>query len=330
MSAAARFLLRRMVGHVVLLAVVCSCAYLLAAVSLNPRENYEGQRPPPPAQVVEAMLVARNLSDDVPLGERYLTWASGVVTGDLGSTWDGRPVGEEMARRVGASLRLLALGAVVGGVTGVLLGAWTGSRRYGTADRIGTAVSVLLISIPVVVIAVLLQSAALWANQVTGVELLRTTGESTPGLSVGFWGDMADRARHLVLPTLALALPQIAVFSRYQRGVMAEAARADYVRTARAKGLTRGRALTVHALRSSLIPAATYFGYSFAALFTGAVIVEKVFGVHGVGELLIDSVGRGDVNAVAAVLCFGAVCVLLTGALLDVVRVVLDPRVRTE
>nr|WP_221308686.1 ABC transporter permease [Nocardiopsis mwathae] len=318
-----------MAGHVVLLAVVCSCAYLLAALALNPRENYEGQRPPPPPQVVEQMLAERNLSDAVPLGERYLTWASGVVTGDFGSTWDGRPVNGEIAHRVGASLRLLALGVVVGGVVGVLVGAWTGSRRYGVADRVGTAASVVLISIPVVVVAVLLQAAALWVNQVTGVELLRTTGESTPGLSAGFWGEAADRARHLVLPTLAIALPQIAVFSRFQRGVMAEAASADYVRTARAKGLTRGRALTVHALRSSLIPATTYLGYSMAAMFTGAVIVEKVFGVHGMGELLIDSVGHGDVNAVAAVLCFGALCVLLTGALLDVVRVMLDPRVRT-
>ncbi len=240
MSAAARYLLRRAVGHAVLLVVVSSCAYLLAATVLSPRGNYEGQSPPPPPEVVDAALAEHNLNDRVWLGERYLTWASGVATGDLGATWDGRPVNEEMARRIGVSLRLVALGAVLGSAAGVLLGAWSGGHRYGWTDRFCTIGAVVVISVPVVVIAVALQMSALWLNEVLGVDLLRTTGEPTPGADLGGWGALADHVRHLVLPTLALALPQAAVFSRYQRALMAETASADFVRTARAKGSGAG------------------------------------------------------------------------------------------
>ncbi|TDQ52090.1 ABC transporter permease [Actinorugispora endophytica] len=325
----ARFLLRRLAGRLLLLFVAASCAYLLAAGALNPRANYEGRRPPPPAEVVDAALDAYNLNDATPLAQRYAVWVSGVATGDFGRTWDGAPVTEELGRRIGVSVRLLLPGAVVGCVGGVLLGAWAGSRRHGPADRAATAVSFVLISVPVVVVAVSLQNAALWVNQGTGVELLRATGEYTPGLEGGAGAWLLDRSRHLVLPTLTVALPQIALYSRYQRNLMADQVDADYVRTARAKGLTRRRALVRHALRTALAPAVAYFGYSLALLLTSAVFTEKVFGWHGAGEYLLDSVGQGDVNAVAAVCCFGAACVIAAGFLVDTVSFLLDPRVRT-
>lgn len=324
----ARFLLRRLVGRAVLVVAAASLAYLLAAAVLDPRGNYTGQQPPPSPQTIESVLSRYNLNDHDPLGERYLTWVSGVATGDFGRTWDGHSVGAEMARRVGVSLRLLSLGLVAGCVTGVLVGAWTGVRRHGVADRAATLGAFVLISVPSLVLAVCLQAVALWTNQAIGMDLLRATGEYTPGLDVGFWGGLADRARHLLLPTLALALPQAAVYSRYQRDLIADTATADFVRTARAKGLTHREAILRHALRTTLIPAVTLFGYSFAALFTGMIFVERVFGRHGVGGLLIDSVGTGDVNAVAAVCAFGALCVAVAGLLADAARVLLDPRVR--
>ncbi|GAA3755170.1 peptide/nickel transport system permease protein [Spinactinospora alkalitolerans] len=323
-----RFLLRRLAGHALLLVTVCSLAYLLAASALDPRSNYEGQQPPPPPHVVDAVLDRYNLNDRVPLSERYVTWAADVLAGDFGRTWDGRSVNEEMLRRVGVSLRLLAIGVTAGSVTGILLGAWAGSRQRGAVDRVSAVGAIAVISIPTVVIAVSLQTAALWANQAAGVDVFRTTGEFTPGLTDGFWAGLANRAQHLVLPTLTLALPQIAIYSRYQRNLMLDQVGADFVRTARAKGLTRRAALVRHALRTALIPAVTYFGYSFAALFTGAVFTEKVFGWHGVGEFLLDSVGRGDVNAVTAVCCFSALCVVAAALVVDVAHYLLDPRIR--
>ncbi|PSL00976.1 peptide/nickel transport system permease protein [Murinocardiopsis flavida] len=325
----ARFLVRRLAGHAVLVLVASSLAYLLAAAVLDPRGNYEGRQPPPPPEVVDAVLTESNLNDDAPLAQRYAVWASGVLCGDLGRTWDGREVGAEMARRVGVNLRLMSIGLVAGSVAGVALGAWAGLRRGRGADRLLTLWSYTVISVPTVVLAAALQACALWLNSAAGADLLRATGEYTPGLDAGMWGSAADRARHLLLPSLALALPQIAVHSRYQRELIAEAAGADFVRTARAKGLTLRAALRRHALRTTLGPSVTLFGYSFAALFTGTVFVEQVFGWHGVGGLLIDAIAEGDVNVVAAVCTFGALCVSVAGLLADTARGLLDPRVRT-
>ncbi|WP_083947835.1 ABC transporter permease [Thermobifida cellulosilytica] len=321
-------LLVRVLGRLVLLFAAASCAYLLAAAALNPRENYEARRPPPPAEAVTAALDAANLNDETPLLRRYAVWVSGVVVGDFGRTWDGASVNEELSRRIGVSVRLLAAGAVLGCVGGVLLGTWTGARPHGAADRAVTAVSLLLISVPVVVVAVSLQNAALWVNQTAGADLLRVTGEATPGLEGGIAERGADRLRHLVLPTLAVALPQIALYSRYQRSLVADQLGADYLRTARAKGMTRFRAVVRHALRVTLAPAVVYFGYSLAVLLTSTVFTEQVFGWHGVGEYLFESIGEGDVNAVAAVCCFGAVCVTAAGVVSDTARAVLDPRSR--
>lgn len=324
----ARFLVRRLAGHAVLVLVAASLAYLLAAATLDPRGNYEDRQPGPPPEVVDSILTEYNLNDDVPLGKRYVVWVSGVLSGDFGRTWDGSQVGAEMALRVGVNLRLMSIGLVAGSAVGVLVGAWAGLRRGGTTDRLLTLWSFTVISVPTLVLAVALQAAALWLNSAAGADLLRATGEYTPGLDAGAWGGFVDRVRHLLLPSLALALPQAAVHSRYQRELVAEAAAADFVRTARGKGLTRREALFRHALRTTLGPSVTLFGYSFAVLFTGTVFVEQVFGWHGVGGLLIAAITEGDVNVVAAVCSFGALCVAGAGLLADAVRGVLDPRVR--
>ncbi|GAA3757625.1 ABC transporter permease [Salinactinospora qingdaonensis] len=326
----ARFLARRLLDHALVLLVAASCGYLLAATALDPRGNYTGPGSSTPPHVVESMLREYNLSDRVPLAQRYVTWVGGVVTGDFGQTWDGREVAGELARRIGVSARLLAVGFLGAAVTGVFLGAWTGARRGGVLDTVVTLGSFVLISVPTVVVAVSLQTAALWFNAAVGVDVLRTTGEFTPGVDTTSWAGAADRARHLVLPTLALALPMIALYSRYQRALMIDEADADYVRTARAKGRTRGAALFRHALPMALLPTVTYIGYSAALVFVGSVFVEKVFGWHGVGELLVDSIARGDVNTVAAVCCFGALCVAVAGLLADVAQMTLDPRLRVR
>ncbi|SJZ55367.1 peptide/nickel transport system permease protein [Marinactinospora thermotolerans DSM 45154] len=324
----AGFLLRRLGGGLLLVVVVSSCAYLLAASALDPRGNYEGRQPPLPEHVVDTLLERYNLSDRVPLAERYVTWAGNVLTGDLGRTWDGRPIGEEVERRAGVTLRLVVPGVLVGGVTGVLVGAWAGARRYGAVDRLSTVGAFLVISTPAIVIAVCLQNTALWVNDVAGTDLLRATGEYTHALPGDAWDAAVDRARHLVLPTLTIALPLAAVYSRYQRALMADQVGADHVRTARAKGLTRRSALLRHGLRPTLGSAFAYFGYSSAALFTGAVFTEKVFGWHGLGEFLLDSVAKGDVNAVAAVCALAAATLVAVGILADVARFLLDPRAR--
>ncbi|XRQ03489.1 ABC transporter permease [Actinomadura welshii] len=323
----ATFLLRRLARHAVLAVLATSLAYLLAAAALDPRAGYEDRTPRPPAAVVDARLTALNLNDRTPLARRYLTWAGGVLRGDFGRTRDGEPVNAELRRRLGVSLRLMLPGAVLGCVLGVLLGACAAARRGRAADRLITLGSCLLRAVPVFVLAVVLQILASKANDVLGVRLFVWVGDSTPGAAGGASG-FADRVRHLLLPTAAVALAQLAVYCRYQRAMLLDVLDADFVRTARAKGLRRRSALLRHGLRVALVPMTAYAPYASGLLVLGGVFTEAAFGRHGVGEWLAGSVTRGDVNAVAAIGCAAACGVVLAGLVSDVLRGVLDPRAR--
>lgn len=323
-----KFLLRRLANSIVLVGLAASLAYLLAAASLQPRANFAGRNPAPPEAVVDRNLDKLNLNDKTPVIERYGRWVSGVVRGDFGRTWHGTSVNEEMGRRIGVSLRLLLIATIVGGVLGVLVGAWGAIRQYRPSDHAITLLSFVILSTPVFVLAVVLEILAVGFNDAVGVRVFEYTGEFTPGVPGGFWAQLLDRLQHLVLPSLTLVLGQIAVFSRYQRNAMLDVLGQDFVRTARAKGLRRRTALLKHALRTALIPAATFFAYNFGLLLVGATFIEKIFGWHGMGEWFIDSVTRNDVNAVAAVSCFAAFLVLVAGLLSDIAYAVLDPRIR--
>jgi len=325
-----KFLLRRLVNSLILVAIATSFAYILAGVSLNPRARFEGRNPPPPPAVVDRRLNELNANDKTPVLERYGTWVGGLAHGDLGRTFDGDPVTGELGRRIGVSLRLLLIGTVLGGFIGVAAGALSAIRQYHASDQAITMLSFLVLSMPVFVLAIVLELIAINFNDLVGAKFFAYTGESSSGLQGGFWTHLVDRLQHLVLPTLTLVLLQMAIFSRYQRSAMLDVLGSDYVRTAQAKGLRRRRALVKHALRTALIPSATYFSYSFGLLLVGATFTEKIFGWHGMGEWLVDSIRSSDVNAVAAVACFTAVLVLISGLLSDIAYALLDPRVRVS
>jgi peptide/nickel transport system permease protein len=324
----AKFLLRRLANSIVLVVIATSMAYLLAAAALDPRGNFAGRNPKPPERVIDARLSQLNLNDKTPLLKRYKTWASGVVKGDFGKTWDSNSVNSEMARRIAVSLRLLLIATIVGGILGVLAGAWGAIRQYRVSDHTITIASFVILSIPIFVLAVVLEIMAVGVNNALGTKIFEYTGEYTPGLDGGFWAHLGDRAKHLVLPSVTLILTEIAIYSRYQRSAMLDVLGSDFVRTAQAKGLRRRTALLKHALRTALIPTATLFAYSFGLLLVGATFTEKIFGWHGMGEWFVDSVTQQDVNAVAAISCFAAVLVLVAGLLSDIAYAILDPRIR--
>ncbi|MFG2014093.1 ABC transporter permease [Actinomadura geliboluensis] len=318
----AGFVLRRVVSRVVLVVFAGSLAYLLAAAVLDPRAAFQGRTPRPPEAVVDARLSALNLNDRTPLADRYRTWARGVLQGDFGRTQEGEPVNAELWRRLGVSLRLLVPGGVVGGVLGILVGAYAAATHGRVTDRVVTGGACLLLAVPVFVLAVLLQAAAVRVNDVLGLRVFVWVGEGSPR-------DIADQVRHLLLPMATIALAQLALYSRYQRGLMLDVLRADFVRTARAKGLSQRRALLRHGLRTAFVPMTTYFAYASGLLILGGVFTEKVFGRHGMGEWLVDSIARGDVNVVAAIDCVAACAVVLAGLVADVLNAALDPRVRS-
>ncbi|GAA2205122.1 ABC transporter permease [Nonomuraea monospora] len=323
-----KYLLRRLAINVILVAVAASLAYMLAATTMNPRAAYEGRQPPVAEEVIDATLDAYNLNDKTPLLQRYATWASGVVTGDFGKTWNGGSVNAEMGRRVMVSLRLLLIGTLLGFALGVALGAVSAVRQYKPSDRLIGVGSFVIMAIPVFVLATLLAIGTYNLNRALGFTLIEYTGEYNPRLSG--WDQFLNRINHLILPTISLSLGAIAFYSRIQRNMMLDVLGQDFVRTAMAKGLKRRTALTKHALRTALIPSATYFAFAFGTMFTGATFTEKIFSWHGMGAWLVDSINQNDVNSVAAVTFFAAVCILAASFLSDLLVAALDPRVRVS
>ncbi|TVS86057.1 ABC transporter permease [Mycobacterium helveticum] len=323
-----RFLARRLLNYVVLLALASFLTYCLTSYAFRPLDSLLQRNPRPPQAVIDAKAHALGLDKPVPI--RYADWAAHAVRGDFGTTITGQPVGSTLWRRVGVTLRLLVIGSVVGTVLGVVAGAWGAIRQYRLSDRLVTAVALLVLSTPTFVIANLLILGALRVNWAVDMHLFDYTGETSPGVRGGTWALLLDRLRHLILPSLTLALGAAAGYSRYQRNAMLDVLGQDFIRTARAKGLTRRRALVKHGLRTALIPLATLFAYGVAGLVTGAVFVEKIFGWHGMGEWLVQGIATQDTNIIAAITLFSGTVVLLAGLLSDVFYAALDPRVRVS
>ena len=316
------YLARRIANYAVLLFIATSLAYLLASASLDPSALWNRQDPSLNWDAIHANLVKYNISHDLPVWDRYVTWLRNVLFHwDWGRTPKGELINTLIGTKIFVSVRLVFLGAAIGMVGGVALGAWTATRQYRFSDRAISLISMIILSTPAMVIAILLQVLAVQINRSSGFQIFEFTGEGEGALG---------RLQHLLLPTLSMSLGGIASYSRFQRNLMLDTLGADYVRTARAKGLIKRKALTRHALRTALIPMATYFAFALATLFTGAAITERVYGWHGMGEYSISAISGMDINGVTAVVAFSGLCTL-TGALLsDVFVAIVDPRVRVS
>lgn len=321
-----RFLARRLLNYLVLLALASFLTFTLTSLNFKPLDSLEQRNPRPPQSAIDAKRTELGLDQPIPL--RYANWAADAVRGDFGTTVTGQPVADELWRRIGVTLRLLVIGAISGAVIGVVVGAWGAIRQYRLSDRVITVLSLLVISTPSFVVANMLILAALNVNSILGVQIFEYTGETAPVPVGGAWDQFVDRLQHLVLPTFTLALMAIAGYSRYQRNAMLDVLGQDFIRTARAKGLTRRRALFKHGLRTALIPMATLFAYGVAGLVTGSVFVEKIFGWHGMGEWVVQGIATQDTNIIAAITVFTGTVILVAGLLSDVIYAMLDPRVR--
>lgn len=323
-----RYLLRRLAGWAVMIVVATNITWFLANAFLDPRSNYVGRRPPVPESTINATLSAYNLNDQDPLLSRWWTWLTDIVLHwDWGSSPIGDSVNGQVAYRVWISAELVLGATVLVTIVGIALGVYTASRQYRPADRVALASSIVTLNIPFVVAALVAVLAAIKINQVADKRIFYVTGSSTPGLD-GFWPVLLDRLQHLALPTLVIVVTGYAGTHLLQRTLLLDAINADFVRTARAKGLTRQQAIRTHALRVSLIPVATDVAFSIPEIFTGAVLVESIFGWQGMGQYAIDTISKNDVNGVVAVAAFGAVMTAVGAILADIAVVVLDPRVR--
>ncbi|MDX3238678.1 ABC transporter permease [Streptomyces sp. ME03-5709C] len=325
-----RYIARKIVGWFLMIAIATNLTYFLANAFLKPASNYTALRPPrTPAQINHALSLY-NLNPDKPITDRWWHWITQIVTHfDWGQSPTGGSVNDQVAYRIFVSGQLVLGATVLSIVIGVGLGVYTASRQYKAADRLLQGFSVLSFNTPSAVASLAVVLAAIALNQALGSTLLPVAGAQSPEVS-GFWAVFGSRATHAILPTVSLTFISYAGYHLLQRSLLLDHINSDYIRTARAKGLTRKQAIYRHGLRTSIIPVATQVAFAMPALFTGAVITETVFAWHGMGEYFTKTISTNDVHGVVAVAAFGALMTAIGAILADLVVVALDPRIRVS
>lgn len=253
---------------------------------------------------------------DRPILTRYLDWAGGLARGDLGvSLTYARPVAELVAERLTVTLPLALLSLAISTVLALPLGLYAAARRGRGGDWAVLGFAQLGVSMPSFWIAILL------------ILLFSLTLHWFPAGGFPGWGDGIGPALHaLVLPALALAVPEAAILARVTRTAVLDTLGEDHVRTARAKGVSRTAVLLRHALPNALIPVATVLGLQISFLVAGAVVVENVFTLPGLGRLLYQAIGQRDLIVVQGVVVLLALFVVAVSALVDIACALADPR----
>lgn len=325
-----RYLVRRLAGWLLMIFVATNLTYFLANFYLKPRSNYVGRQPPVPEDTVDGLLNQYNLNDKDLLIERWWNWLTGILTRwDWGMSPVGESVNQQIEFRVWVSAQLVFAGILIATLLGVALGVYTASRQYKLADRIAQGTSIITMNIPVVVAALGVVLMAIQFNQAVGKTVFYVVGAQSDNVT-GIGPILVDKAQHLILPTIVLVLTTYAGTHFLQRSLLLDNIAADYVRTARAKGLTKAQAVRRHALRTSLIPVATQVAFSIPALFTGAILTESIFAWEGMGRYFAKTLITNDVHGVVATAAFGALMTAIGALLSDLTIVVLDPRVRVS
>jgi peptide/nickel transport system permease protein len=255
---------------------------------------------------------------DRPMIEQYLVWAGKALSGDLGtSLWTGKPVIEEIGAHIVVTLELLLLSLCVGAGLAVPAGCAMAYVRGRAADTIMRVITIAGITVPNFWLGIVLILA------------VATLAPSFPALGyVSFANDPLGNLARMLLPTIALALPILAALSRLVRTAMLDALGQDYVRTARAKGLSERVVVFKHALRNALIPFVTSAGIMAGYLFGGAIVVEQVFALPGVGRLIVGAIGERNYPLIQAAILLVTVGFVVINFLVDLLYRAIDPRVR--
>ena len=324
------FTIRRILASVLVLLVSSFLVFALCAASFDPLAKYYTRNPRPPQEFFDNLRQQLGLNDNFFV--RYWHWLSGAVTGDFGETINGTPVADQLGSRLLVTGRMIVAAVVIAVLLAVVVGVIGAVRQYKPADYFFTFLVYILIALPTFWFAALLKEfVAGGVNDLLGSQVLYTIGEETPGLSLyaSGWELWSDRLGHLVLPTISLAMLSFAAWSRFQRAAMLDVLGSDYMRLARAKGLTYRRTVVKHGLRNALIPLTTVVALGIGTLFGGAVITERVFVWHGMGEyLLANGIDQNDINVVLGWLLVSATFVVVFNLIADILYAVLDPRIR--
>jgi peptide/nickel transport system permease protein len=321
------FIIRRLLIAIPLVLLSSVLVFLLVANSGDPLADLKGRNPPVPEATIEAR--EKQLGLDQPLPQRYVTWLGNFVQGDMGTSIRGVEVRPLLWQRLKVTLRMVVLASIIAVILAIGAGVLSAVKQYTPTDYTFTFLGFLFLSMPVFWLAALLKEyGAIRLNAMFGQQVVYTVGAESPNLAGSFGHRLGDWAGHLILPTVALALISFAAWSRYQRATMLDVLGSDYIRLARAKGLSRSRVMTKHALRNALIPLVTVVAIDIGAVFGGAIITEKVFAWQGMGALLVQGVETNDVNVLLAWLMVTSILVILFNLIADVLYAVLDPRIR--
>lgn len=319
------FVLRRLLISIPVVVLASFLVFTLVAAGGDPLADL---RQRPGVSQATVALRAAELNLDKPIPQRYLIWAGGVARGDLGLAIDKEPVSDKLRRGFGITFRLVILATLLAVTVAISLGVFSAVRQYSIGDYAGTFFAFVFFSMPVFWLAGILKDLGIRFNQAVGSTIFYTVGERTPNLQGGFFDTLGNRLGHLALPTLTLALLGMAAWSRFQRAAMLDVLSADYVRTARAKGLSELQVIAKHALRNALIPLTTVVALDFASTISGAIITERVFAWKGMGSILLEGIDRLDANVVTGWLLVTAVVVVVFNLVADILYAVLDPRIR--
>lgn len=308
------FIIRRLISGVVLIVVISTLAFTLLYMGGGDiARRILGQT----ATEETVALKAQELGLDRPLIVQFLDWAGGAVTGDLGRSWFlGELVSTTISSRLAVTVSIVLGATIITAIFAVLLGVWAALKR-GWVDRIMQAVSVFVAAVPNFLVAI----ALVWLFALT-IPIFKPTGYVPIGDSFTGWLET------VTLPIVALALGSIAGIAQQVRGSVIDALRQDYVRTLRSRGLGYNRVVYKHVLRNAGGPALAVLALQFVGLLGGAVIVEQVFAIPGLGQVSVTATGQGDIPLVMGLVVAVAIIVVIVNLLIDLAQGWLNPKVR--
>jgi peptide/nickel transport system permease protein len=320
------YILRRLAVGVGVLLLATVLVFVLVAESGNPIGALLAN-PHIPRSVIRLKELQLHLND--PMWQRYWIWFSHVLRGDFGVSNNGLAVRHQLEIHLFVTLRMVILSTVLSIFLAITVGLISALRYDTIVDRGVSVVNFLFLSVPVFVVGLVLKTfVAVPIDQHFHRVVLATAGEQNPLATGNFFQRLPDYASHTILPTLTLVLATYASWAIYQRSTLLDVMDSDYVRLARAKGISPRRVLLRHILRNALIPVTTVIALDFAGVLGGAVITETVYGWNGLGRFFLDGVNNLDVNVTLAYLLLTAVIVIVFNLMADIAYGVLDPRIR--
>ena len=319
-----QFLGRRVIYSIVVLLLASVVAFVGTRIAFDPTARLAQVRDPK-VRIEER----KRLGIDQPIVVQYGRWVSKFARGDMGQTEVSRErVWPKLRKGLWFTIQLLVWGVLVSVIAALIIGVYSAVRQYSVGDYVLTTFSFMGISIPPFWFAFI--AIQVFVFTLPGLFGMKPWFYTFSGNlhSDGSSGINLDYFRHLFLPVLVLTVQNIAGWSRYQRASMLETLNADYVRTARAKGVPRGQVIRRHALRNALIPVVTVMALDIGLLFGGLVITEQIFSIPGMGRIFVGAMEKGDAGLLAAWTVVAAFFVLLFNLIADLAYGWLDPRVR--